>query len=576
MGSVLKIVATLGLLLFPQLAWAQLFSPGKLARPHAHLEGLKQCTQCHPSGGKLSEDLCLKCHEEIRTRVDKKSGYHGRLNSNDRACEKCHHDHQGLDFAMIELDPKRFDHRSTGWNLAGAHQKLKCAECHETRRIRDGSVRRLLTEHGAKKTYLGLGTQCLDCHFDEHRGQLSTRCQNCHDEANWKPAKGFDHAKTDYPLRGKHGAVKCVECHATEKELIQAVFPKSVADTFARYVPVAHEQCSSCHEDPHQGRFGEDCAACHSEDGWRVVKAATLSERTFHDQTRYPLRGQHSAVKCDACHRPLNKNGLVYRGLPFGRCADCHVDAHSGQVKGDCDGCHQVAGFSPVRYEIETHAQTRYPLLGQHQAVACGQCHTEGPKPKLSKALELLLRKRKRSPPLSGVKLALGQKGPCLACHKDPHAGQFEAQVKAQGCESCHQVSGFADLRFDHDASRFPLTGKHREATCGACHQASASEKVVRYRPLPLDCQGCHQDVHRGQLPDCKACHQTLDFKQLTFDHAKTRFPLTGKHAPLECEKCHRKAQIEGSELVVYRPLPLDCAGCHADFHQGAFERYAQ
>jgi hypothetical protein len=52
-----------------------------------------------------------------------------------------------------------------------------------------------------------------------------------------------------------------------------------------------------------------------------------------------------------------------------------------------------------------------------------------------------------------------------------------------------------------------------------------------------------------------------------TFDHARTRFALLGRHARIECNACHRSA--------VYREAPRECAGCHEadDKHRGALGR---
>jgi len=39
------------------------------------------------------------------------------------------------------------------------------------------------------------------------------------------------------------------------------------------------------------------------------------------------------------------------------------------------------------------------------------------------------------------------------------------------------------------------------------------------------------------------------------FDHARTRFPLTGAHARTSCESCHVSGQMAGT--------PMTCAACH-------------
>ncbi len=62
-----------GLLLVLQCgpaAHADIFSPGELAKPHEDLEGMRNCTQCHPAGDQLSQGTCLACHTELKGRVE--------------------------------------------------------------------------------------------------------------------------------------------------------------------------------------------------------------------------------------------------------------------------------------------------------------------------------------------------------------------------------------------------------------------------------------------------------------------------------------------------------------------------
>ena len=159
----------------PAVARAQFFSPGPLARPHASLEGLDKCKQCHQEQKGLAAKLCLDCHAEINARVAKGAGFHGHLQPAKRdACQSCHPDHRGLDFVMIdwEGDKNKFDHRKTGWPLKGAHAKSKCDDCHQRRMMVDASIRKLLDNQPKRTTMLGLPQRCDSCHFDEHRGQL--------------------------------------------------------------------------------------------------------------------------------------------------------------------------------------------------------------------------------------------------------------------------------------------------------------------------------------------------------------------------------------------------------------------
>jgi uncharacterized paraquat-inducible protein A len=60
--------ATLLMLFLAVTAHAQI-SPGDLSGPHAELEGMMHCTECHVLGGKVSNEKCLDCHKELKDRI---------------------------------------------------------------------------------------------------------------------------------------------------------------------------------------------------------------------------------------------------------------------------------------------------------------------------------------------------------------------------------------------------------------------------------------------------------------------------------------------------------------------------
>ena len=588
--DLLKLRSATLLLLVAGAAGADLLSPGPLAKAHAKLEGIQNCTQCHVKGGQVSEQRCLDCHTELKDRVAKKQGFHGRLTPAQLSCNGCHHDHQGRDFHLVEWPPggqKSFDHRKTGFAIEGKHARLDCEQCHVKKLIVDGSVRTLLAEQPARSTFLGLGTQCTQCHFDEHRGQLAGACTTCHTQNAWKPVPGFSHAKTDFPLKGKHASVECLKCHANtmdaESHKEAALQPRS--EVFSRMRPVAHGSCVDCHKDPHEGRLGADCTACHAETGWKEVHG-TSAERAFHEKTRYPLRGAHAQVACRSCHGPFPGVKAVFKGLRFDTCATCHVDAHLAQLGSPpkaCDTCHDLQRFLPARYDPATHRS--YPLEGGHAVVACSGCHKTDPA--LSEKASVVrswIAARRRNDQVSLTQFhPSAPTGRCDSCHTDAHRGQFAARVKKSGCGDCHEVKSFHAVRFDHDReSRFALTGAHVKAACAACHTASAG--VVQYKPVDTACASCHADPHAGQFAkaaarsDCAACHGTGDWKKTTFVHKPpfTSYELDGKHAQVACASCHRQVSARGAQVTQYRGLPVTCAGCHVDVHQGAFRELAK
>ncbi len=62
----------------------------------------------------------------------------------------------------------------------------------------------------------------------------------------------------------------------------------------------------------------------------------------------------------------------------------------------------------------------------------------------------------------------------------------------------------------------------------------------------------------------CKVCHSSkgwqLDKSIYSFDHNKTRLPLTGQHTILNCRECHL--------TLVFSEAKTNCIDCHKDIHQ--------
>jgi hypothetical protein len=253
------------------------------------------CGDCHseePFSDALTPD-CVSCHLDD----DAHDGHYGP------DCAGCHAD--------TAWDDIRFDHsRDTDYPLRGAHEPLACNDCH---------VEPVFE--------VALDTGCNACHADDdpHKGEQGTECRNCHSEFAWSTDVYFDHGLTAFPLLGKHADVACEDCHETQ------VF---------RDADVA---CVSCHrtDDPHEGRYVEDCALCHnpvSWDEWRFDHNAS---------TDFPLEGAHVEVACDDCHRQsleaIRKIGS--------QCGDCHRadDVHNGRFGFDCERCHSADSFRNVR-----------------------------------------------------------------------------------------------------------------------------------------------------------------------------------------------------------------------------------
>jgi Cytochrome c7 and related cytochrome c len=132
-------------------------------------------------------------------------------------------------------------------------------------------------------------------------------------------------------------------------------------------------------------------------------------------------------------------------------------------------------------------------------------------------------------------------------------------------CSACHTTEGWRSVReplgFDHDRqTRFPLTGRHADASCGGCHLKLRFDQP---KLTSRECATCHLDVHQGRLSaDCASCHNTQSFREAASieQHARTRFPLTGAHIQISCESCHRD-----DRGGAWTALDTECWSCHRE-----------
>jgi hypothetical protein len=67
---------------------------------------------------------------------------------------------------------------------------------------------------------------------------------------------------------------------------------------------------------------------------------------------------------------------------------------------------------------------------------------------------------------------------------------------------------------------------------------------------------------HAKQPTRCAACHTAEGWDRVTFDHARTGFPLEGAHAGAPCRGCHRESDFKAA-------VPRACVACHRDVHAG-------
>ncbi len=307
-------------------------------RSHADFEN--ECGRCHAPfwGRERMADRCMACHTTVAEDLRTRSGLHGRLRD-PQNCKVCHPEHRGRDAQLTRLNVAEFPHtvETVGFTLAEHHKDFDgtpldcrschlkayrsfdqtvCIECHVRGRAafmeqhradvgddclacHDGSGKvanfdhdrmtdfPLLGEHREAKCrdchtgkrFRGLDTACVSCHRkdDKHKGRFGTECEACHTPTKWDKVT-FDHARTKFPLTGKHAGLECEDCHAKQR------FAGTPTD------------CVACHPEPevHAGLLGTQCAKCHNVNAW---SPAQLPEHTFPINHR-----SRKSIACDVCH----------------------------------------------------------------------------------------------------------------------------------------------------------------------------------------------------------------------------------------------------------------------------------
>jgi len=577
-GLIAGLITAFAIVGYAMASGGQMFSPGDLnaldgqllgnVTSHADIGGA--CGACHaaPWESDTMQDRCVVCHEDVPEQLLDLLTPHGRMFAIDSKaqCRDCHPEHRGATALLTDIEGWRYPHQLSGYYLT-AHQfkaekdPFECLDCHGDD-VTTFDVNICETCHSqldqifTMSHVLSYGNSCLNCHDgmdgmttdfthenfqfkligkhtdasceschdgahdltgfeatsqdcaschggdDLHEGVLGSDCASCHSPEGWSPSK-FDHNRSIFKLDEAHVDVVCTNCH------LDKLFKGTPAD------------CFSCHEqdDPHGSVLGNDCASCH--------KATTWKDLIFdHSMSAFALVGSHVDVECSNCHKDL-----AFKGTPTA-CASCHLDVHKGEMGMDCAKCHNPSSWKDVNFD---HGKfTGFSLAGSHKGVPCTSCHVDG--------------KYKGTP------------SDCFSCHAsdDAHNGQF-----GTNCGTCHNPSTWKDVNFDHGkVTGFPLAGSHTSVPCTSCHINGV------YKGTPKECVACHaaDDAHNGQFGTvCSACHDTTKWKNGTFDHGKTKFPLTGSHANAACKSCHANG--------VYKGTPTNCYSCHAnkDNHNGQF-----
>ena len=137
---------------------------------------------------------------------------------------------------------------------------------------------------------------------------------------------------------------------------------------------------------------------------------------------------------------------------------------------------------------------------------------------------------------------------------KSPHGPDFKVS-----CGTCHSASGWkldkSIYSFNHNKTKFALTGQHNSADCRQCHSS------LVFSEAKTECNDCHSDVHQATTGlDCQRCHTPASWlvSNITQIHRMSRFPLLGAHVTADCSACHKSGS-----LVRFDVVGVECVDCH-------------
>ena len=474
-----------------------------------------------------------------------------------------------------------FNHDTTRFKLVGQHFRVDCRGCHKS------------LEFAIKKS------ECRDCHDDLHEGTLGPDCSRCHTPKSWIVENISEiHRQGRFPLTGAHQVADCKACHKS--------------GSLRRFEPLGLD-CINCHlatyqattkPNHQQAGYGTDCIKCHQATaaGWTGANI----EHSF-----FPLTGGHSIsctlchtggdftklpTDCNSCHQKdyaatLNPNHQQIN-LPL-TCLDCHTTnpgwkparftqhdtrffpVYTGRhanTWNNCSECHKESGNYAVFSCVDCHEHSKARMDDSHKetngyqytSVACFTCHPRGDK-------EGSFNHSQTNFPLTGAHSGKD----CLLCHKSGfaaiptdcnscHKPDFDkAQAPAHAsagipslCEPCHTTVAWKPSTFNHSTTGFELVGGHtRVQQCADCHKGS----VVNTLPQCISCHQVQYDnakEHKSKLypAECQLCHTSNVWTEITFNHATSKFPLTGAHIGKDCASCHANG---------YVGISIECNSCH-------------
>ncbi len=324
-----------------------------------------------------------------------------------------------------------------------------CLDCHQERNL-DASM-----------------SSCEGCHISPHDISSEMTCEDCHPETDTWQVDAFDQHTEE--LVGEHADLDCFTCHR---------WPNFGGLDYG---------CSNCHERPHE-QGNDDCALCHSPEGWEASAAVVVAKATNYP---HPVDGDQDCLECHAA-------GKAY-AMP---------DDHAGRVNDDCQVCHTP----------EPAPALMHPIADRHFCLDCHDTDQAAPFPR---------------PSHEGYDEEI-----CSACH-------VPADIEPMAVP--HSLEGRSDCLMCHGPVRVvPFPKSHTDwgnDLCLLCHEADQTPTKTVHS-FPTD--------HNGAGENCTLCHPRQDFTTYTCEACHVQATVEVIHVERgikledDCTICHP----EGKKLL--------------------------
>ena len=477
-------------------------------------------------------------------------------------CSSCHDTTSWADAA--------FKHSTTGFPLTNSHQMAPagkvtaCAQCHINNNY---NLQIAPTDCGNSGCHLTTWQQTNNPgHSTAGSPFAAANCSTCHDTISWNDSS-FNHSVTGFALVGTHASpnpTPCVSCHVNNNYNLTST------------------DCMSCHQPAWNSTqtlggnvpnhvaanfpaTASACSTCHTITAW--------SNGVFnHSSTGFPLTNSHQiapagkVTQCTQCHVGGNYT-LNIQPTDCGN-SGCHLttwqqtnnpthsSAGSAFAVTNCSNCHDTIAWTDNTFN---HTTTGWALTGNHQMspvgviTNCNQCH-------VGNNYNLTVTDCYNSGCHTADWNSTQKLGGAVPNHV---AANFPTSL----CSSCHDTLLWADGKFDHSTTGWPLTGGHVVPSAGGVQACTDCHVNNNYSLTSANtaCYGCHlaqwnstqtlggsvpNHIAAGYPTTCDTCHTTASWLGATFNH--TYFPIP--HHGSVCNDCHQVSSNYAS---------FTCINCH-------------